>query len=471
MSCCIRRRSSIDAIPDSEFINHEHNGIFSVFQSLLDELRPTNLLNFITERKRDNIYKRFKSYLYEGIDKFYLNLMSGNLEDFEVNSIDSLFSMVIIIGWYGPNTEEYAKGLEFIYTNCQVDFRILEVPLRNIFRANKKFHDPERNLLGEFYNEDEDPNCYKIKDKCVVAIVCDWASGTVSAISVLKEIAKMNPDYFLHGGDVYNSGTYKEHKEKLVDPVKKYLPNARAFIVPGNHDLYAGTKGFKYSIKSFGQNASFFSLYNDHVQIDGHDTGFKDSDCFRTFFEHYPNTDLMDSEARWAKHRFQVAKDKRRKIVTLIHHMLVSPWIPAGNYEGLSSPVNHTLFDQLKEYIDDIDLCIMGHDHSVAIMEPYNYDGVTLHRPRLMGASSVHYRESGIENYESEKIATFEVGPFIPRPEVKPYFPGIVGSTINPTFMILKIDGDKIKATYYELPQSSIGVYESARPFYTEHIV
>lgn len=483
-SCLSRVESLLDLTdnmtgkPDEEFIRRSNiDPVFCVFYSILDQYLPKGVLNSlmpISERSRglgdifdnqlDRI-KRFKDYLKNGVPTFYNNLLNLKLVGFEVNSFDSLLTLIIVYIYYGSKSREVKTVKQFIASGSAIDINVvLEVPLINILNYDKKFIFPTLALA-----EKDDPDCYQIAENFTCAVICDWASGTISAMRIIEEIGKMNPDYILHGGDVYNSGTISEHQDNLINPIKHYAPHARVFIVPGNHDLYAGSAGFRTSLKAFGQRASFFSLYNSYLQIDGHDTGFKDSFCFRNVIIPQ-NTGLVDEEVAWAKQRLDAAKQHQRVKILLTHHMFVSPWNPAGNLDDKSSPVNHDLFDQFKDYLNDIDMCIFGHDHSTAIIEPYSYQGVTINRPRLIGASSLHYREKPIECYETVNINTFEAKT-VPVPSVIPAFPSINMSMISPTFMMIKGDSKKVTFTYYEMPIIKLGVFGAPKVFYEESII
>lgn len=493
---------------DDPSLRCEANFIFSLFQSLLNEItsldilsvrslmdKPSEDIDFIEsegssssskQRNRDEYdralpnpmdllkqqfdrFDRFHVYLSEGIPVFYSRMKNLELDKFEFNSLDSVLSLLIIGVYYGTTSQEYQSTLDGVFKDGFFDPGMFRIALDNILNLKKKFHDPELGIDGKYLTEDKDPNCYRLPETCKIALVSDWATGTKSSFAVLKSIATHKPEYFIHLGDVYYSGRLSEHKNNLVEPIQRYLPNTRYFTTPGNHDYYSGSKGIKYSLKSMGQNASYFSLYNSKIQFEGLDTGFNDSNCFDTLVETAHNTSVVATENNWHQQRVQVCKNSGRKLCFLSHHMVVSPWTPAGNIGNKTSPVNPALWEQYSSVMTDIDLWFYGHDHSFAILDPYTYRGTTLERPRMIGNGSAQYRENPIDVYNETKPTVFGALD-TPNPSIRPIFPSVKMSLLNPCYVICDISSTKMIVEYYELPQTNLGVYGPATVLHSEVI-
>jgi hypothetical protein len=486
MFCCIRlpdeESEEIEPLDDDTFNRWEGNGLLSVYQSILSEHGKEKFrTNFFPHLKdlrepilddQTSISKLF-DYLRGGIDIYYENILDGSIDNFEPNSMDSVFALLVVGLHYGLNSKEYYKIRDLLFKTSYFDLEYLEIPIKNVMHLNKKFQAPEKNIWGNFYSEAKDPNCYRIPETCTIALFSDWATGSRSAINLSKEVAKLVPDYVVNLGDTYYSGTVSETKSRLVDPIKNYIlkecPKTRVFMIPGNHDLYSGMHGVKYALKEFGQNNLFFSLYNSKVQFQGINTGFNDSNCFNTFLHTAYNTYLEDSEMEWHEHRINQRKD--RKLIVLSHHMPISAWSPAGNIDDKTSPVNPKLFGQFKFCMNDIDLWLYGHDHSFSIFEPYTYDSVTLKAGRLIGNGACQYREQSMSHYEITTPGSFEVGEEVPRPVIKDVFPGLLDNLLNNSFVLMNIGLDSIRINYYEIPQIALGIFGNPKILYYEDIL
>lgn len=488
MFCCKNRKEEdeeneeVEVMDDKDFVHFE-NGLLSIYQSIMYEKDSKKFMKeFFDNLKSDeepivddsNSISKLFDYLRGGVDMYYDNILDGTIDNFEPNSMDAVFALLIVGLYYGIGSVEYNKIKNLLFKTSFFDLAYLEIPIQTMMNLRKRFHEPEKNIWNGFYSEAKDPNCYRMPETCTIALFADWATGTKSAINLANEVAKLNPDYVIHLGDVYYSGTVSETKTRLVDPIKihilKKCPNTQVFMVPGNHDYYAGTKGVKYALKAFGQNASFFSLYNSKVQIEGLDTGFNDSNPFNTFLEVAYNTDLQKSELEWHQHR--IKERNGRKLIFLSHHQAVSPWYPCGNVDNKTSPVNPKLFGQFKNCMDDIDLWFYGHDHSFCIMDPYTYEGVTLRGPRLIGNGACQYREQDISYYGKTTCGEFEVSEAdIPRPVIKDIFPSTFNNLLNNSFVLMNIGLDFIRVNYYEIPQVELGVFDEPKIIYYEDIM
>lgn len=425
-----------------------------------------------------------KGLTFESIKKFQtflsdpFSLREDKKKTFEPNSPDTILLLLHTLLTYGKNSEEYKNVRDDVYTGSGVDHQWVEVFFES-FHTEKRFHPPEKSVYGLYYDEGSDENCYPLKSIGRVVLVSDWAMGTPDAIHTLKCIASMKPDYFIHLGDVYYSGTPIEQKKNFVDPVKMYLPHTRIFNLPGNHDYYSGSQGIEYTLSHINQHSTFFSLYNDYLQFQGMDTGYNDSDYKDAILSPHKNpTFLEESEKDWHIHRCNIAKKKSRKVILLSHHQPISNVTGLGVHQNKKSPVNNVLVEQLSTAVLSQSVAwFFGHDHMFNIFEDYCYvplnspEEITIKKPRLIGNGACQARSGTLEENETHLTLSFGIDPFlIPPPKVKNILPGSFMGLLNSSFVVIDFSPEKINATYYEIPRSKIGKYKDPRILFEEEL-
>lgn len=426
-----------------------------------DECKIISLYKSIYPFHTINI--NLKKYLNGKTPKelLYGKILKKELSNLEPNSPDTIVLLMTAFLLYGENSTEYKNIYDFVYKGSEVDKGWSSI-LFESFASKKIFINPVLDEKNNFLEEIYDPNCYKLLDQGRIVLLSDWAIGTPSAIHTLKCVADHKPDYFIHLGDVYYSGTIKEFKNNLIDPLTSILPKTKSFILPGNHDYYSGTEGLHYALKEINQTSSFFSLYNDSIQIEGLDTGFNDSDILGT-----NTTYLQDTEYMWHKNRYQQAKSKNRKIILLSHHQIISNVRILDHHK--QSPLNHKLFKQTSSILNRTMLWFFGHDHAFNIFEPYTYKNVCIYRARLIGNGSCQSRESSLENCETENTIEFKK-PNVPIPKVKKIIPGNFNRILNNSYVVIDYTLRNVKVTYYEIPMISLGVFDSPKILFYEEI-
>src|SRR5216684_2574226 len=104
-----------------------------------------------------------------------------------------------------------------------------------------------------------------------IALVGDWGTGPYSpggpAAEVMMQAQKQNPDYIIHLGDVYYSGTQDEEPNNLLAAWAG--ARGKSFTLNSNHEMYDG--GYGYFQTALGstmfagqRGASYFALqYSD----------------------------------------------------------------------------------------------------------------------------------------------------------------------------------------------------------------
>ena len=113
------------------------------------------------------------------------------------------------------------------------------------------------------------PRTIEIPAGARLTLVGDWGTGAQPAIQVLKQISNLNPDVFIHLGDIYYSGTLEECDTAFTSLINAVLrrekPSLPVFTLPGNHDMYCGGVGYYDLVRTLNappatQMASFFCL-------------------------------------------------------------------------------------------------------------------------------------------------------------------------------------------------------------------
>lgn len=215
-----------------------------------------------------------------------------------------------------------------------------------------------------------------------VAFVSDWATGTAIAHNIMRCIGENKPDVLIHLGDIYYSGTRKEAEENFLNVVRTYIPETvPVFTLAGNHDLYDGGEGYYWLIDQLGQPASYFCLRNEHWQIlaIGAPT---ENDNPTDILESVPPID--SHELLWHYHK--INNNQGRKTVMLSHYQLFTA---SGNIARSQDKrplaINPVLYSAFKEYLDQIDLWLWGHEHNFIVFEPY----LELKRGRCIGSGAL----------------------------------------------------------------------------------
>ena len=110
-----------------------------------------------------------------------------------------------------------------------------------------------------------------------LALAGDWGSGTFAARAVMNTIAQVHPDYVIHLGDIYYSGTPEEIKSNYL---KYFKGGSRgAFMLNSNHEMDSGGKGYFYTALNHPlfrqqENSSFFVIEYGRWAIIGLDSAY-----------------------------------------------------------------------------------------------------------------------------------------------------------------------------------------------------
>jgi hypothetical protein len=212
------------------------------------------------------------------------------------------------------------------------------------------------------------PPTKKIGNCARLLLVGDWATGLPRARKVsnamrvkLEEGLGAKRDvHVIHLGDVYYSGFGYEYKRRFL-PHWPVWPEEASMVgswsLLGNHDMYAGGWGYWNDLLSDPRfaahdSASHFLLENDHWQIFGLDTAWKE--------EH---GSLPGKQLEWLE-RERVARPKHTMLLS--HHQLFSV------YGDESEQLRDAILPTLRE--NPVDAWFWGHEHRCMVFS--ENDGV-----------------------------------------------------------------------------------------------
>jgi len=118
-----------------------------------------------------------------------------------------------------------------------------------------------------------------IPAECRIAIIGDWGADNDHAQSIADLVRQQNPDYVVHLGDIYYSGSEPECRRFIENwPLRDASGGPKqgyGFALNGNHEMYSeGRYYFTTVLDGLGQEASYFQLSNDWWQFLGIDTAY-----------------------------------------------------------------------------------------------------------------------------------------------------------------------------------------------------
>jgi Calcineurin-like phosphoesterase len=232
------------------------------------------------------------------------------------------------------------------------DVRFLEPKLAEVLAG----------FVGRHAFSTEPPEA-RLGDQAKVFVVGDWATALPQARNVAARIRerllKVPSDidcHVIHLGDTYYSGLEDECRRRFLDqwPVQPGW-SARSWTLAGNHDMYSGGHGFfdvlLADARFAAQNrCSYFALTNDHWQILGLDSSYKDPD----------KPDLQEPQVQWLSKRVHDAGARRTLLLT--HHQ------PFSAYETVDTQLVKTMSEALAG--NQAEAWLWGHEHRCTVYQP-----------------------------------------------------------------------------------------------------
>jgi hypothetical protein len=221
---------------------------------------------------------------------------------------------------------------------------------------------------------------YPMPDETSIAIAGDWGTGNASSLSIAREVRRLEPDYTIHLGDVYYSGTETEVRKRLLEP----WPAGRrgSLALNSNHEMYSGGHGYfgvALASKTFRlqRGYSYFALTNRTWLVIGLDSAYGGSFM-------YANGVLNDHQMKWlrALMKSDAARSgaDHKNVIVLTHHQGIE--LDGGRKE---------LFHQVTAALGNgPHRWYWGHVHGAAAFKPIGLNGAQL-RARLCGHGGVPY--------------------------------------------------------------------------------
>ncbi len=253
------------------------------------------------------------------------------------------------------------------------------------------FH--KRHPFRDYASKERGSGIYPIEDRVKISLAGDWGTGTDEAQKVANAIAKAEPDFTIHLGDVYYVGDSNEVRENFLgeqtspyQPVKWPMGAKGSFALNGNHEMYAEGSGYwrmvlpRMGLKErgndwgTGQWASFFCLENKHWRIIALDTAYNSTNFDwskvpvikrlkwlrkGTWFK--PKCNIPQPLLDWLQSSVNPEADKRGLILLSHHgpHSCFEAWyqIPA---------------QQLAKIIHRPILWFWGHEHKLTVYDKFS---------------------------------------------------------------------------------------------------
>ncbi len=201
----------------------------------------------------------------------------------------------------------------------------------------------------------------------VIGLAADWANDTEQAGYIGQCIAAKGPDYTIHLGDTYYSGTAPEINASFG--VQGLWPRGAlgTFLLCGNHEMYSSGQAYYDFIRAttnrigVGGNGHepAFCLETDSWCILGLDTGY---DCLERklllFTAKNVNLQLPPQVIAWLD-KIDI-RNKKKGIIILTHHQHVTAFHKEDEFIQPSRQLQ-TLLGNRKV------LWIWGHEHRFAI--------------------------------------------------------------------------------------------------------
>lgn len=160
-------------------------------------------------------------------------------------------------------------------------------------------------------------NPYRVK----IALLGDWGTGDDTAKEIINQVLSLQPDYLIHLGDVYYSGTggnFLPLNEEKNNFLELWPAVTNSFALNSNHEMYSGGKGYfdillKDQRFSQQKNTSYFALSYGGWTILGLDSAYFSKS---PFFDQGSLGTEDDGQVAWIKKLSLSAK----RVIALTHH-------------------------------------------------------------------------------------------------------------------------------------------------------
>lgn len=239
------------------------------------------------------------------------------------------------------------------------------------------------------------------KAEVTIAIIGDWGTGYYddhgnpsAAQNVYERLNTLDPDYIIHLGDVYYSGTAdnrhppNEERDNLLHPWGKTPPKT-SFTLNSNHEMYGAADGYfgvataKNTPFSHQLSTSYFALEFGNWVLLGLDSAYYSGSLL------YMNGALGQpdhtEQAKFIRKLREEGKLAGKKIIILTHHNGLE-------YDGTWGSSRSLWRDVAMALGRNPDYWYWGHVHLGAVYKPAalsGLDGTT--KARCIGHSAIPY--------------------------------------------------------------------------------
>lgn len=253
-----------------------------------------------------------------------------------------------------------------------------------------------------------------IPDKCSIALLGDWGADNDHAQRISKLAVERGATIAIHLGDIYYAGNEYECGRFLENWPLKIAPG-NSFALNGNHEMYSrGIPYFNTVLTKFGQEASYFTLYNQHWQLHGLDTAYVpfsidgtvpvDKPGFwRGMFDKLgaelslknhenfgaPPDSRLQAQWNWVKAK--LTNSGTKKNIFLSHNQPVSAYLPEFMAGSFLQDQFHRLCETIPGAQNVVHSWFYGHEHRGTIYR----DDKTDYKARLIGNGAIpHSRQA-----------------------------------------------------------------------------
>jgi hypothetical protein len=327
-----------------------------------------------------------------------------------------------------------------------------------------------------------------VEPTATVAILGDWGTGDATALAVLQDLARQQPDVLIHLGDIYYSGTRHEVTNYFVSLIDRVFDRSRGklpvYTLTGNHDMYSGGGGYYGLLGQLNpappfsaaqrQAASYFCLRttDGSWQFLGMDTGLHDHDPFSVQTD---VTYLEPKEEAWHVDKIRRFSATGGRTILLSHHQLFSAFSGIGTMASKAigeEASNPKLLESYRAFAaagaaaghpppgapDPIAAWFWGHEHNLCVYQPY----LGLAKGRCVGHGAIPVLAA---QQPYKVVAGLSDPPQLvasPRQPDKPLQLPLVGAEYPHGYVLLRLAGKKCRAQYF-----TVG---GATPLYEEDL-
>jgi hypothetical protein len=249
-----------------------------------------------------------------------------------------------------------------------------------------------------------------IPNNCKIALLGDWGADNVHAALLGQLAIAKGADYVIHLGDIYYSGTQAEcqgflDRWPLRDPATNTPVKGRSLALNGNHEMYSlGIPYFNTVLPAFGQEASYFTLFNNNWQIQGLDTAYVPFSISGGSVDQ-----RLQIQYDWLLDSILSNPDKPN--IFLSHNQPVSAHMAEFlAAQPLMTEVRETLLSKFAGTL--LYGWFFGHEHRCCIYDDHATEPAALFRARLIGNGAIaHHPQEEVSAEAAPDGAT--VNPFL----------------------------------------------------------